>query len=141
MSDTTSTTNNVAELVAKQAELKALRKAVKEQADLAAWEDKTAARNPAFVRGSVRKATEAEAEIVGHSHGKVCEIVCQACGETRIVNTQDAFQAKYCLECRDAAKKQANREKRAVKKMAETSVEDLQAQIAELNELLAKKAA
>ena len=130
---------NAEQLKALQAELAEKQKAVKQANELAEWEQKTAERNPAYVVGSVRKATEADAAILGHVHGLVCEIRCQACGQTRVVNKQDAFQVKFCAECRKSASREVAKEKRLTKKMANVSAEDIAKQIAELNALLAAK--
>jgi hypothetical protein len=131
--------SNPEQLKALQAELAEKTKAVKQANELAEWEQKTAERNPAYVVGSVRKATEGDAAILGHVHGLVCEIRCQACGQTRVVNKQDAFQVKFCSECRKSASREVAKEKRLTKKMAGVSAEDIAKQIAELNALLAAK--
>jgi len=131
----------IAELLAKQAQLKALQRQVKAASEMEAWEAKVGARNPAYVKGSVRTATDADAEILGHVHGKVCEIKCQECGQIRVVNLQDAFQVRFCRDCRKSAQKAAAKERRLADKLAGTSKEDLEAQIAQLNALLASKAA
>ena len=123
-----------------QAELAEKRKAVKIQAELATWEQKTSARNPAYVVGSVRKPTEVDAATLGHTHGLVCEIRCQSCGETRVINKQDAFQVQFCTECRKSASREVAREKRLTKKLAGVSREDIERQIADLNALLTKSA-
>ena len=133
--------NGLAELQAKQAELKAAKRAVKEAAELEAWEAKTIARNPAYVLGSVRSPTDADLAVLGHCHGKVCDIKCQECGELRVVNCQDAFQAKFCKACRKEANKKAGKDKRAAAKLADVTPEAIQAQIDELNKLLVAKAA
>jgi len=131
--------SNPEQLKALQAELAEKTKAVKAANELAEWEQKTAERNAAYVVGSVRKATEEDAAILGHVHGLVCEIRCQACGQTRVVNKQDAFQVRFCTECRKSASREVAKEKRLTKKMAGVSAEDIAKQIAELNALLASK--
>ena len=133
------TQSNVAELKALEEQLKAKQRLVKAAQELAEWETATIARNPEYVAGSVRKATETDAEVVGHSHGLVCEIKCRACGEVRVVNKQDAFQVHFCVACRKEAAKESSKEKRLQKKMASTSKESLQAEIAKLEALLASK--
>ncbi len=130
---------NAEQLKALQAELAEKTKAVKEANELADWERKTSERNPAFVPGSVRKATEQDAAILGHVHGLVCEIRCQSCGQTRVVNKQDAFQVRFCSECRKSASREVAKEKRLTKKLANVSAADIEKQIAELNKLLATK--
>lgn len=119
------------ELAAKQAELKAALK-------LKDWEEKTSARNPAYVVGSVRRATEADLAELGHCHGFVCTVKCQCCGQERTVNKQDAFQARFCKSCKKEASKDAAKERRLEKKLSGLSVSDLQAQIAEAEAQLAK---
>ena len=118
-----------------QRELAEKKAAVKAAAKLADWEVKTSARNPQFVPGSVRKATEEEKATMKCCHGMVCEIVCASCGETRIINTQDAFQVKYCGTCKKEAKKEAGKAKRAAKGK---STEEIESQIAALNAMLTK---
>ena len=113
-------------------ELAAKKRAVKDAEELADWEQKTSARNPAFVPGSVRSPSIEEISVLGHTHGKVCTIRCQACGETRTINKQDAFQVRYCKDCRKEANRETSKEKRLVKKLDGTSREELERQIAEL---------
>ena len=131
--------NGLAELMAKQAELKAAKRAVNEAAELEAREAKTVARNPAYVLGSVRSPTDLDRKALGHCHGKVCEIKCQECGEIRVINVQDAFQAKFCVGCRKEANKRAGKDKRAAAKLVGVTPEAIQAQIDALNKLLAAK--
>jgi hypothetical protein len=129
------------QLKALTVELAAKKRLVKEQQELQEWEEKTTARNPRFVPGSVRRPTEADTAALGHVHGLVCEIACESCGKVRVINKQDAFQVRYCQDCRKVAGKAAGRDKRLVKKLAGTSRQELEQQIAQLNALLASKAA
>ena len=108
-------------------EVKSQLKAAQERA---IWEAKTKARNPQYQEGSVRKPTPEDIEELGHTHGLVCSIVCSSCGSTRTVNLQDAFQARFCKECKKAAGASAAKDRRASKKLAGASVQDLMAQIA-----------
>ena len=99
-------------LASKRDELRTL----KAEAELADWEAKTSAKNPQYVPGSVRKATDEDKALLGvHCHGEVCEIVCLECGKTRVINRQDAFQSRYCKEHVKEGKKAAARERRAAK--------------------------
>jgi hypothetical protein len=138
---TVAVTENLSERIAKEAELKALQRMAKAMAKVEAWEAKTVARNPAYVVGSLRQATEADVALLGHCHGKVCLIKCTQCGAERVVNKQDAFQTKFCVSCRDAAEKEAAKVKRAEKRVAGLTVEDIQKQIDQLKALKAAKAA
>jgi hypothetical protein len=112
-------TNSTTVLDTKRAELAALAERV-EQAERLAWEKKTIARNPQLVLGSLRIATVEEAATLSHCHGEIAEIRCAytgtngECGETRIVNKQDAFQVRYCLEHKSESKKAARAAKSAV---------------------------
>jgi len=109
--------------------------------ELADWETRTSARNPQFVVGSKRDATPDEATTLRHCHGKVCEIVCESCGETRTVNCQDAFQVKLCCSCKAVADREAGKAKRANKKAEGKSVAELEQEIERMKNLLAVKQA
>jgi hypothetical protein len=71
------------------------------------------------VSGSVREPTAAELKELGHSSGKCCTINCVDCKAERVVNLQDVFQVKRCVECKakftkaHRADKQAKRKKSA----------------------------
>jgi len=132
--------SQISDLKARQAELKTLQRAVKDRAATEAWETKVLVRNPNYQVGSVRAATDLDREQLGHCHGKVCTIKCQVCGSERTVNVQDAFQVKFCGECRKQAGREAAKEKRAAKKLAGISREDIERQIAELNKALTRVA-
>ena len=106
---------------------------------LADQEQATKARNPQYVVGSRRPATESEQ--VALKKTVVCEIVCQDCGETVVVSSQDGFQVKCCKACKQASKKEDQKIKRAAKKVAGQSVEDLERQIKALKALIASRAA
>ena len=86
-------TATVENLVAKEKVLREKKKQLKAlQADRE-WEAKTKARNLAYKVGSLRRPTAADEEALGHVHGWVCSIECQACGKERVINKQDAFQS------------------------------------------------
>lgn len=48
---------------------------------------------------SVRHPNTKEAAQMTKCHGKVCTIMCEECGTERVINTQDAFQVRYCVDC------------------------------------------
>ena len=131
-----------AELIAKKEELekaaKAAEKAKKDQEKLAAWETKTHKRNPAFVVGSTRQATDADRAKLTKCHGVVCEIRCTVCGKMRVVNKQDAFQVSTCgPKCRKVVAASVAKEKRLEKKHGSVKEEDLKAEIARLEKMVA----
>jgi len=129
----TITVEGLAELEAKTQELKELKRARKVREEQEVWEAKTKARNPQYVMGSLRQGQPGDEEHVKHVHGWVCEIVCAECGETRIINKQDAFQVRFCKVHKDEARKAASKAKRLEKKVAGKSVEEIQAEIDALN--------
>jgi len=130
--------DGLAELKAKETELKAKKRLLMDVEARNAWEQETARLNPQYVVGSLRQATEADAEVVGHVHGQVCLIRCASCGTERLVNKQDARQVKFCKACKKSAASAHNKERRLAKRLAGTSKEDLEQQINQLNEQLAK---
>jgi hypothetical protein len=132
-------TNTVAELniVADlQSQLAAKKKTLREAQERQAWEAKTAARNPAYVVGSLRRPSPTDAAQLAHVHGWVCTIACEACGQERVINKQDAKQVRFCKACRKEASKAAAKAKRLTKKLGNVNVDDLKAQLAELDEQL-----
>ena len=133
----------VASLEATKAALATKLKDQKAADKLSAWERKTKKRNPAFVLGSTRKATNADATILGHTHGQVCEIRCSSkgCSTARVINKQDAFQVRFCAEHKKAASKAAGKVRRAAKAVAARTPEVIQAEIAALEAQLKTKAA
>ena len=134
--DTITAIANVDALLKEQKELK---KALKEQKDLEAWETKTKERNPQLILGSVRKPTTADENELGHVHGMVCSITCQTCGVVRIINKQDAFQVRFCKEHKSEARKAKAKAKRQEAKIAGKSADEIQTEIDELRSLLGKK--
>jgi NAD-dependent SIR2 family protein deacetylase len=137
MSENTKTALTLKTVSEKEAMLKKVKAELKAAQDNAKWEADTKAVNPQFVLGSVRKATPADEAELGHCHGVVCSIVCLTCGETRTVNKQDAKQCQFCKACKKGADKDRAKAKRADKRLAGKSVEDLQAEIAEAEAALA----
>lgn len=107
-------------------------KAAKETSE---WEVAIKIRNPQYVVGSLRKGIDADEEIVGHSHGMVCKIRCVECSAERLINKQDAFQVRYCLEHKAEGRKEKAKAKREV---AAKDPAKLQAQIAALQAKLAE---
>jgi predicted alpha-1,6-mannanase (GH76 family) len=140
MSNTNTATNitaNLNELKAKEQELKDAKKALKVAQKLKEWEAETKARNPQYVMGSLRQGTDADEANLGHCHGQVCEITCEVCGKVRVVNKQDAKQCRFCKEHKNEARKATAKAKRLEKALEGKSVEDVEAQIVELNNQLA----
>jgi len=123
----------IAELDAKTKELTELRKAKKAREDRAAWEAKTKARNPAYILGSLLPADDRHVAELGHSHGWVCSIVCERCGKVRNINKQDAFQVRFCKDCKVETRKEKAKAQRLQKKVEGKSVEEIQAEIDALN--------
>ena len=66
----------------------------------------------------------------------VCEIRCASCGKIRVINVQDAFQARFCGDCRKVAMKEKGATRRAEKRLEGKSVDDLRAEIAEAQKAL-----
>ena len=116
-------------------------KAVKAKKKLEDWEASVKSVNPDFVLGSTRKATDADLSQIGHSHGYICKIKCQTCSKIRVINKQDARQCHYCKACKVAAKSQAQKAKRQIKKVAGKSSKDLETEIATLKAQLGAKVA
>jgi hypothetical protein len=128
------------QLVALEATKAALAAKVKQARVLQAhsvWEAGIKIRNPAYVLGSLRPATDADVLTLGHSHGWVCEVQCVACSKRRVINKQDAFQVRACIGCKSELRKAKAKEIRASAKLSGVSLVDLQAQIAELSAQLA----
>jgi hypothetical protein len=50
------------------------------------------------------------------SHGRICIIACEICGEHRTINIQDAFQTRFCITHQKERAKEKAREKRKAKK-------------------------
>lgn len=130
----------LAKLEAQKTALKAEAKVLKTAAKLAEWEKAKKAKNPAFVLGSTRKATEADEAILGHTHGQVCEISCQAeeCSTIRVINKQDAFQVRFCQAHKKEAQRTAGKVRREAKKTAARTPAVLKAEIAVAKKELAE---
>ena len=133
-SQTTTVTSEttVAELkikTEKALELKAVERALKEAQRLATWETEVLAINSQYRPGSVRQATSDDESLLGHTHGQVCEIICQECGDLRIVNLQDARQCRFCRACKKTANKQKTKLAKVTKRLAGRTVADLERDI------------
>lgn len=94
-------------------------------------------RNPAILAETVRPANEGELVGGKPAKGWVVTICCQHgdCEKERLVNTQDAFQVRFCDEHKGEGRKSAGKERRAAAKVAKLSSLDeaeLLAQIAAL---------
>ena len=123
-------------LEAKEQELREAKRRLQAAKERREWEAKTKARNPRYVVGSVRKASAEDEAQLSHCHGEVATILCEICGKERVVNKQDAFQVRFCKEHKAEARKAISKAKRAEKRLEGKSVEDIEAQIAALNEQL-----
>jgi len=94
-----------------------------------------ATKNPQIRPDTLRQAEDGEMVGGRPAKGWVVEIECTCCGEARLVNTQDAFQVRYCEAHKDEARKVAGKERRVAAKVAKLEALDeteLAAQIAAL---------
>ena len=130
--------DGLAELKAKETELKAKKRLLMEVESRKKWEEETLVKNPCYIMGSLRAAKEGDVEVLGHVHGQVCLIKCSVCGTERLVNKQDAKQVTTCRACKKASTSARGKERRVAKKLASTSPAEIQAQIDALNAQLAK---
>jgi len=92
-------------------------------------------KNPQIVVESLRPANDGELINDKPAKGWVVEIECATCGVRRTVNTQDAFQVRFCEEHKAEARKVANKAKRENAKISELlnqSEEELRERLAEL---------
>lgn len=91
------------------------------------------------IRPDTLRATE-PGELIGGKPAKgwAVEIECAGCGKPRLVNTQDAFQARYHTACKPKGSSKSKQAQRA-REIADTMDADaIQARIAELEEAVAK---
>ena len=130
---------DIIDLQAKQDEVKAKKRLLKDIETQNKWEADTKELNHSYVLGSIRASTLDDTKVLGHVHGQVCLIKC-SCGVERLVNKQDAKQVRFCRDCKKGASSAKNKERRQAKKLASISKEDLEAQLKVLNEQLAKVA-
>lgn len=91
--------------------------------------------NPQIVIDTLRAASDGELINDLPAKGWVVAIACETCAEHRLVNTQDAFQVRFCETHKADARKASGKARRAARKDAELnamSETDLDAQIAAL---------
>lgn len=96
--------------------------------------------NPQVRPDTLRQASDGELVNGRAAKGWVVQIECATCGEMRTVNTQDAFQVRFCEEHKADAAKAAAKDRRAAKRDAELAKLDeseLDAQLAALEAELA----
>jgi hypothetical protein len=97
-------------------------------------------RNPQLLPETLRRTTEGEMIGASEAKGWAITIKCATCSDLREVNVQDAFQCRYCLSCRDEARKEtakARRQGRTQGEFANHSAEELDAEIEQLRAELA----
>jgi len=95
--------------------------------------------NPQLRPETLRAAFPGEQINGRDAKGWVVTIVCETCGTEREINTQDAFQVRFCEEHKAEASKaaakvrrDAARTEKAVAEVAELSDEEVARQLAEL---------
>jgi len=91
--------------------------------------------NPQLILESLRPATDGELINGLEAKGWVIAICCETCDTERLINTQDAFQVRFCVEHKGEAQKAASKARRTAKRDAEIdamSEDDLDAEIAAL---------
>lgn len=96
--------------------------------------------NPQVLPDTLRPSAEDEQVNGRPAKGWVVEIECATCSTRRLVNTQDAFQVRFCEEHKDEARKANAKERRAAAKVAKLESLDeneLAEQIAKLEGELA----
>lgn len=76
---------------------------------------------PHVVRGSIKEAERGSvpADTGVQTHGRICIIACEDCGKERIINIQDAFQTRYCIEHQKSRARARAKEKRQAKRLDE----------------------
>jgi hypothetical protein len=97
-------------------------------------------KNPQILPDSLRPANPGESVNGKPAKGWLCQIRCATCGKPRTVNTQDAFQARFCQEhVKDAAKDAAKsrRENAKVQELLSLDPDQLKNQIEEMERKLA----
>lgn len=96
--------------------------------------------NPNVIPETLRPSEDGEMVNGRPAKGWVVEISCETCGEHRLVNTQDAFQVRFCEAHKDEARKAAAKERRQSAKLAKLESldeDELAAQVAALEAELA----
>lgn len=97
-------------------------------------------KNPQIQVESLRPANQGELVNGKPAKGWVVEITCEICNKTRLINTQDAFQAKTCMaHTKDRAKDRAKarREEAKISGLLQLDPDQLANQIAEYEAKLA----
>lgn len=82
--------------------------------------------NPQLRPETLRKAVEGELINGTPAKGWVVTIECEACGELREINTQDAFQVRFCEEHKAEAAKAKAKERRDGKRTEKIAAETAQ---------------
>ena len=144
---TANVTADLAEMSRKEKELKEATAQLKALEALQAKDTELQGENPQYISGSLRKATAEDVETFTSRgvvcHGRVGDITCKGCGKTHVLNVQDLAGSEtkapsvYCPECKKVASKEKGKFKRAQKRLNGKSLEQLTAEIAEIE---AKKA-
>lgn len=79
--------------------------------------------NPTLVPETLRQTSPDELINGLPAKGWAVTIRCEICGEEREINTQDAFQVRFCEEHKAEASKAKAKERRAAKKTAKVAAE------------------
>ena len=114
--------------------LKAVKQAIRKAEKVKGLELATKAQNPGYVVGSRRPATAEEFVVLKKT--VVCTIVCQECGASRVVGVQDARQTVLCQACKAKADKINESIKRANRRLAGKTKEQLEQEIADATQRL-----
>jgi len=130
-----------AKLADLQAKKKKAAKAIGERAKkLSRLQELQSTKNPQIQPDTLRPSEEGELIGGKEAKGWVVEIACETCGKQRLVNTQDAFQVRYCELHKADARKKASKERRTAAKTEKLMALDeaeLAKQVAELEAELA----
>lgn len=94
--------------------------------------------NPQVRPETLRQTTEGETINGAPAKGWAVTIGCETCGAEREINTQDAFQVRFCEEHKAEAAKAKARERRANKKSAKVAAELAELSDEQVAEELAK---
>jgi len=108
--------------------LKAAKRALRAAEKIRGLELATKAANPQYQVGSRRRATAEEFAVLKKT--VVCVVECVECGDERVVGVQDARQTTLCQACKAKADKINESLKRANRRLAGKSKEQLEQEIA-----------
>ena len=88
--------------------------------------------------GSLRPSTDKDLKVLSHVHGWVCLIACQlkSCKVKRLINKQDAFQVRFCVEHKNEANKARTKARRQQKILVDMTPEKVNAEIERLQATL-----